>query len=167
MEKWKDIIELDNDYQISNLGRVKSKQRIVEYPYQNTFRKRVIKEKILTPKINKTGNRIDSEQYSIRKKCYLTSHLVYKYFIDENEISKGFCIAHKDKNCLNNRVENLIKVTWSESKIIDNKKSDLVIKAQLNRSKKGAKAMKTKAFIKRLKWLKPNCVAKERGQKNI
>ena len=82
--------------------------------------------------------------------------MVYKYFIDNNPFNtKIYCIAHKNKNCLDNRAINLIKLTWSESRKIDHKKSELTKKAQLKRSIKGAKAMKTKAFVKRLKWLKP------------
>lgn len=154
-EIWKDIEELDSDYQISNLGRIKSKERIVEYPYQNTYRKRKIKEKIVKLSVYKTGNRIDFQKFVTRKQTFLVSHLVYKYFIDDSTIPKNMCIAHRNKNPLDNKVNNLVLVSWSDSRKIDFKKSILTIEAQRKRSIKGANAMKKKAFMKKIKWFKP------------
>jgi len=151
IEEWKDIEELDRNYQISNLGRIKSKKRIIEVNYNGNLRKKTIKEKILKPRVVKKGSRIDSEQYSIRKKDFITSNLVYKYFVNSEFFDvKKYCIAHKNKNCLDNRSKNLIKVSWSDSRKIDHKKSVFTINAQTKRSKKGANAMKRKAILNKL-----------------
>jgi|GEM_PF-5721125 len=156
MERWIDISELNNDYQISNLGRVKSKGRFIEYPYRDTIRKRKISELILKQKvrINDEG-RIDCAEVVIRNKTYLISRLVYCYFNNDFDIPKNYCIAHKDKNTLNNNLDNLIKINWSESRKIDLKKSQRTKDWQIERSKRGAKAMRNKAFVSRLNIIKP------------
>lgn len=155
-EIWIDITELNDDYQVSNLGRVKSKERIVEYPYQTTFRERVISERILKPKIRiQKDGRIDCVEYMIRDKSFLASRLVYSYFNNDFDIPKNMCIAHKNKDPLINTVDNLIKVSWSESRKIDYKKSKRTIKWGAERSKRGASAMKRKAFWKGIKFIKP------------
>ncbi|WP_294203098.1 NUMOD4 domain-containing protein [uncultured Chryseobacterium sp.] len=155
-EIWIDIDDTNEDYQVSNHGRIKSKARTVEYPYQNTFRSRKISEKILTPKIRKTGDRIDCVEYSIRNKNYLISRLVYFYFKSREPVPAGYCIAHKDKNPLNNNVDNLIKITWSESRKLDFQLSTREKSAQLSRSKKGGAAMRNKALLKRIKFFYPH-----------
>lgn len=142
-EIWKDIEEVDCDYQVSNHGRIKSKSRYVQFPYRETFRKRLIQERILKPAIKKTGNRLDSVQIEIRGITFLLSKLVYQYFIDSKPVPNNMCIAHKDKNPLNNSMNNLKKVTWSESKRIDYEKSELVQYWQKERSQRGANAMKS------------------------
>ncbi|MDR6548495.1 hypothetical protein J2810_004585 [Chryseobacterium rhizosphaerae] len=162
-EIWKDIQETDGDYEISNFGKVRSKERFVEYAYQNTFRKRKVSEKILKPKIRMKGKRVDCVEYNIRDKFYLISHLVYSYFISADPIPKGYCIAHADKNPLNNRSDNLVKVTWSDSRKLDHCFSKPTKLWQIERAKRGGQAMKKKAFLNRLKILKPH----ENSQKNI
>jgi len=154
-EIWKDIEELECDYQISNFGRIKSVGRYVEFPYRNTFRKRWNQERILRPAIKKTGDRLDSVQIEIRGTTFLLSKLVYQYFISNEPIPKTMCIAHIDKNPINNSSDNLKKVTWSESKKIDYKESDLVKEWQKERSQRGANAMKRKAFFKKLVFYSP------------
>lgn len=154
-EIWKDIEELDCDYQVSNYGRIKSKSRYVEFSYRGTFRKRLIQERILKPAIKKTGDRLDSVQIEIRGITFLLPKLVYQYFISSETIPKNMCIAHIDKNPLNNSSGNLKKVTWSESKKIDYKESDLVKSWQKERSQRGANAMKRKSFFKKLVFFSP------------
>jgi len=148
-EEWEDIEELNCDYQISNLGRVKSKARAVEFAYPCGNRTRNISEKILKLKINKKGDRIDSVQCDIRGKSFLISNLVYQYFSNDKSLKeKGFIIYHKDKNPLNNSIDNLKKGTWSESRKMDFKASQRTKEWQKERSKRGAKAMKEKALSK-------------------
>ena len=155
-EIWKDIDELNQDYQVSNLGRIKSKARIVEFPYRDTIRRRKISEKILKPTIKKTGDRVDSVQFRIRDKDFSISLLVYFYFISEEPIPKGFCVAHKNKNPIDNRAENLILCTWSNSRKIDHSNSTRTKIWQQERSRRGANAMKRKAFLKQIKFINPN-----------
>lgn len=152
IEIWKDIEELDNDYQVSNFGRIKSKERYVEYDYNGTTRIRKVDEKILKPKIVKVGNRIDKLEINIKRKSFIVSRLVYCIFNNDFDIPNGYCIAHKNKNALDNSLENLVKVTRSESCKIDYAKSEFKKKAQMGLSKLGAKAMKRKAFFRKLKF---------------
>lgn len=101
-EIWKDIFEFP-DYQISNLGRVKSKSRII---ITNNNKKYPIKEKILKPQIN---NKTGYEQYTLIKNkkmiTKLTHILVANAFLlkNDNELE----INHKDENKLNNNLDNL------------------------------------------------------------
>ena len=50
-EIWKDIDGSENSYQISNYGRIKSMKRYVK----NGFGKRIVKERILKPKVGTCG----------------------------------------------------------------------------------------------------------------
>lgn len=153
-EQWKDIEELDCDYQISSIGRVKSKERWQEFPYLTTIRRRRVRERIMKSAVKKTGKRVDSVQIAIRGINFVVSRLVYKYFV--GDIPNDLCVAHKNKIPTDNRVENLVLVTWSESRIIDHKKSGLTKKWQKERSKRGANAMKRKAFLKKLLFYSPS-----------
>ncbi|MBD5302403.1 MAG: hypothetical protein HDS16_05345 [Bacteroides sp.] len=100
-EIWKDIEGYEGLYQVSNLGRVKSLERI-----ESTIRGgRYIKERILSPSASKA--RYYSVPLTKNKKSRTSQihRLVAKAFL-----SNPFeypCVNHKDGNCLNNRVENL------------------------------------------------------------
>lgn len=101
-EIWKIIPSFPN-YEASNLGRIKSRKRIV-ITKQN--KKYSIKEKILKPQINeKTGY----VQHTLIKDGKMVTKLVHilvaETFLDK--YSNKLEINHKDENKLNNRVDNL------------------------------------------------------------
>jgi hypothetical protein len=105
-EIWKDIDFTNGEYQVSNLGRVKSMSRKILLSNGNT---RTIKEKILK-------NLIDSKKYymvSIYNKKYRTHRLIANAFIP-NLGNKPY-INHKDSNRVNNLIENLEWVTHEEN----------------------------------------------------
>jgi hypothetical protein len=98
MEIWKDIKGYESNYQISNLGRVKSNYRI----------------KKLKGSITKKGY-LSYKLYHINgsKKSFQSHQLVAKAFIDN--IDGKTQVNHKDGNKLNNHVDNLEWVTCKEN----------------------------------------------------
>ena len=104
-EEWKDITEFEG-YQASNLGRVKSLERI-------DARGNKRKEKILKPQMLNNGYyRVALCKNSIVKK-YLVHRLVWIAF--NGQIPEGYEINHLDEVKSNNRLENLNLVTHKEN----------------------------------------------------
>lgn len=101
-EIWKEISNFP-DYEVSNLGRVKSKKRIVTTKQNKKYS---VKEKILKPQIN---NKTGYMQYTLiknKKKITKLAHiLVAETFL--NKTNDNLEINHKDENKLNNRLDNL------------------------------------------------------------
>lgn len=102
-EIWKDIKDYEKLYQISNLGRIRSKERTINH--KTTYGgKYHVKSKILKPKIDKGYYRIGLLKNGI-KKFYGVHRIVAEAFI-ENPNNYNI-INHKDENPLNNNVDNL------------------------------------------------------------
>lgn len=99
---WKDVVGYEGYYKVSNLGRVKSLDRITKRN-SNTVRK--IKGKMLKPFTPKNNYK----RYSLCKGSYIkniTSHrLVLDAFIGINP--GGMQGSHMDGNPLNNNANNL------------------------------------------------------------
>ena len=108
VEVWKDILDFPN-YQISNLGRVKSKGRYVNVGIKNQD-KCYRKEKIIDGYINRKGYKQVTLYDENRKPKTMRIHkLVALYFIPNiNNLPE---INHKDGNKLNNNVDNLEWIT--------------------------------------------------------
>jgi hypothetical protein len=104
VEIWKDIKDFEGCYQVSNLGRIKSLNRVVKFGKQN----RLVVEKIIKQHINKNGYlnvvlyKPDTNHKAFNK---MVHRLVSETFI-KNEENK-FTINHKNGNKLDNRVYNL------------------------------------------------------------
>ena len=93
-EIWKPIKNYENEYQVSNLGRIKSLERY------DKFNRHII-EKILIPRIH-TGGYL---RVGLNKKDFYIHRLVAEAFIpNPNDYPQ---VNHKDENSTNNNVSNL------------------------------------------------------------
>lgn len=109
-EVWKDIEGYEGLYQISNLGRVKSLDRVITY---KDGRKRKFYSKVLKPLPDKDGY-FHVNLLKNRKCAHPTIHgLVAKRFIGERP--EGYVINHIDENKANNEASNLEYVTQKEN----------------------------------------------------
>ena len=100
-EIWKDIDGFNGNYQISNLGRVKSKERLVS----NACRTYLKKEQILKPQIMKSGYKSVVIREDGKKKLLKIHRLVATAFIHNHDNLP--CVNHIDGDKLNNSSENL------------------------------------------------------------
>lgn len=112
MEEWRDI-EVKNWYEVSNKGRVRSKDRVIIIPsnkHCSEYEKK-LKGKILSPLV-------DSQGYLTvclgrGSKRYLVHRLVYEAF--NGEIIEGMQVNHIDEDKSNNVPSNLNLMTPKEN----------------------------------------------------
>ena len=105
-EEWKDILGFEGIYQASNLGRVKSLERLNARGYR-------VKEKILKPQINRRGYyQVGLYKQSIGKN-YKVHRLVYEAF--NGQIPEGLQVNHINEVKTDNRLENLNLMTHKEN----------------------------------------------------
>lgn len=100
MEKeiWKDVVGYEGLYQVSNMGNVRSLDRI-----DKVGRLRV--GRLLKPATYNNGYKRVMFSYDTKEKSFLVHRLVAEAFIDNP--NNYPIINHKDENPSNNRVENL------------------------------------------------------------
>ncbi|WP_275553666.1 NUMOD4 motif-containing HNH endonuclease [Mixta sp. Marseille-Q2659] len=104
-EIWK-AIDISPDYEVSNYGRFRSKDRKdIKRPYE-----RWIKGKIMTPFISKGTGYL---QVKINRKNYNLHRLVATAFCDGS--APSLVVNHKNGIRTDNRAENLEWVTHSEN----------------------------------------------------
>jgi hypothetical protein len=114
-EVWVDIKNHEGLYKISNLGRIKSLQRVVYTPGLNSKNNLATrKEKILKPTVNSSG------YYCVRlldndgvRKNYKLHRLIASAFIPN--LHNLDVVNHKDFNILNNSIDNLEWVSIREN----------------------------------------------------
>lgn len=104
-EQWKSVKGFE-DYEVSNLGRVKSLERLDSRGHRR-------KEKLLKPQKN-SDNYLFIRLYKNRVvETFRINRLVYSTFI--GEIPEGMQVNHIDEDKENNRVENLNLMTPKEN----------------------------------------------------
>lgn len=115
-EIWKDIEEVDGTCQVSNLGRVKSKERYVDFAdKKGVVRQRLKKEKLIAIGIKPNGYCHVKLTYNGKLYTFYLHRLVAKYFckgwFEEAEVN------HKDGDKSNNCVENIRWDIYNQIKI--------------------------------------------------
>lgn len=115
MEIWKDIKGYKN-YQVSNKGRVRSLDRIVEYDNRfGSLTRMSLKGVIIKPGIRVGGYKNVSLRLNNQTRQFFVHRLVLQCFAS-NPKNKPQC-NHIDGNPSNNNVENLEWCTGSENQI--------------------------------------------------
>ena len=122
-EIWKDIEDYKG-YQVSNLGRVRTFNKIT---YTEKHGKRHWKNRILKERLDKNNKMLSVHLYKNGKgKSYLIHRLVAEAFLGKQE---NMTVNHKDGNRYNNKLDNLewlslkdnIKHAWENNLIKTNK----------------------------------------------
>ena len=96
MEVWKDVVDYDGHYKVSNLGRVKNKYGL-----------------ILKHCVNKCGySQVRLSNHS-KQKSHLVHRLVAIHYI--NNYQNKYSVNHIDGNKYNNKIDNLEWATMKEN----------------------------------------------------
>lgn len=109
-EEWRDIDGFA-DYQASNLGRIRSKDRAVSQMGRVRSYTRKMKGKIIKPGILNGGYAVVWLRVNGVTKAMTVHRLVAKAFFGESVLD----VNHKDGNRLNNRLDNLEYLTRSKN----------------------------------------------------
>jgi NUMOD4 motif len=118
---WKDIAGYEGYYQVSNLGRVKSLDRIIPHPrlHQQFVKGRVLKQKIIKDFNKIAGDAMISLQVALsleRTTHYFNvRRLVFATFGEKMDFQQdGLYVINKDGDGYNNRLSNLELVSKSK-----------------------------------------------------
>ncbi len=110
-EIWKDIIEYEGLYQVSNYGRIRSLETFVNHRYG----KRIRKGKIKTLAVNKGGYHTVNLFKDNETKMLKAHRALMQAFVPNPENKRT--VNHKDGNKLNNHISNLEWATHKENNI--------------------------------------------------
>jgi hypothetical protein len=113
IEKWKDVVGYEGLYSVSNLGRIKSLDKVIYYNRGGNSLS--MKKSVRILKQNKTRDGYFGVcLFKDSKRKYVRVHRVVAETFIKNPKNKPY-INHKDGNKLNNYVNNLEWVTGSEN----------------------------------------------------
>ena len=104
-EIWKDVKGYEGSYQVSNLGRVRSLERVI--------RGRTYHSKMLAQRMDRYGY-LRTTLYKRGKPRTITIHRI----VAENFLSKDTekdTVNHKDGDKLNNKTDNLEWASWTDN----------------------------------------------------
>jgi hypothetical protein len=133
-EIWKDIVNYEGLYQISDKGNVKRLSRIVNRMNEGKLRDHNLKEKIMKCDEHIFNRRLRIRLFKNGKyKRYQLHRLVLETFV--GYCPKGMECCHKDDNPKNNNLENLY---WGSRKdnIKDKLKNDKICRGSRNGNSK-------------------------------
>lgn len=123
-ERWKDIQDFEGLYQVSNLGRVKSLDRVIPHPRlkEQFVAGRILSQSVAENKNIKTGEPMIDLRVSLSKDghqyYFNTRRLVYSAFRKKIDYEQdGLYVINKDGDGFNNALKNLKLVTKSEKSI--------------------------------------------------
>lgn len=109
-EVWKPVKGYEGYYEVSNLGRVKSKAR----KYYRSDVLYHLKERVMKVSPSSSGYNTIILTVNGKAKSYLLHRLIALAFIENPQNKK--CINHKDGDKFNNSLENLEWCTYSENR---------------------------------------------------
>jgi hypothetical protein len=115
MEKeiWKDIPSYEGMYQVSNLGRVKSLDRLVKHYSGGN---RLYKGRLLKESISNVGYLLSCLSKDGKSKVFSVHQLVAMTFLRHKPNGyKGLIVDHIDNNKLNNKLSNIQLITHREN----------------------------------------------------
>lgn len=112
-EIWKNIKDYEGYYQVSNLGNVRTLDRVVKDTTKNRTQR--IKGRILKQTDNGRGYKLVFLSKDRKRKNYYVHRLVAEHFIENPKHLRE--VNHKDFNKSNNCIDNLEWVTSAENKI--------------------------------------------------
>lgn len=130
-EVWKDVIGYEENYQVSNKGNIRSKDRWYNTPYLKNVHVVFRKGAAVKPRPNKYGYLTVCLKKNSKGKTFPIHKLVALAFIEN--VSGKTCIDHINGNRTDNRVENLRWVTIKENQ------NNPITKKRLSECKIGAK----------------------------
>lgn len=110
-EIWKDVLNYEGYYQISNLGNLKSLSRIVS----NKRGEYVLPERLLSLSKTTRGYLQVTLHKDSKQKTFLLHQIVAIAFLDHKPCGLKRVVDHIDENITNNRVDNLQLLTCREN----------------------------------------------------
>ena len=110
-EMWKDIKGYEGIYQVSDLGRVKSLERLVKREDKDVL----VRERILKPHLTKRKVTKVCLHKNGKQKTFNVHTLVTNSFLGERP--EGYHVCHSDGDPSNNTLDNLRYDTISENRI--------------------------------------------------
>ena len=114
MEIWKEVIGYEDQYEVSNLGRIRRKDGFIKTAIKNNeFIK--IKGKVLKQNLKRNGYLCVDLSKEGKAKTMTVHRIVAIAFLEPQEGRPQ--VNHKNGNKLDNRVENLEWVTSQENRI--------------------------------------------------
>lgn len=116
-EVFKDVVGFEGLYEISNLGRVKSLDRVTTYK-QST---RKVKARFLKTSINRGYKKLQLSKNGIAK-TYKLHRLLAEAFLNHKPNGYKIVVDHIDNNPLNNNLNNLQLITHRQNIIKDTKR---------------------------------------------
>jgi len=120
-EKWIDGFEFDGIYEVSNLGRIKHLQHEAQTRWGTPY---IVEEKVSKQTVVRKGKNGRIEGLTVYLgKSRSSPKFIFQSFFPEVDFQKNECVMHVNKKCLDNRIENLKKVSRKKSKETDMIKS--------------------------------------------
>lgn len=113
-EKWLPVYGAEDWYEVSNLGRVRSKDRII---YKSDKTIQTLKGKNLSQSTSSNGYKMVGIRFKNGVRNVTVHKLVAEAFILKSAVPKKMCINHIDGVKSNNKFSNLEVVTYQQNQL--------------------------------------------------